>query len=81
MTAKAQRNAHGRYWTYTVQLRGRSDPVTVFCGPKPNDWAFRSVRPIEYIQPDANVVAVKPSLPVQVIPLVQQPSSAANLVG
>jgi hypothetical protein len=31
-------------------------PVMVFCGPKLNGWAYRSVRPVEYIQLDANVV-------------------------
>ena len=55
--------------------------VTVYCGPKPNDWAYRSLRPIEYIQPDANVVAVKPSQPAQVIPLAQQPLHATSLTG
>ena len=32
-------------------------PVTGCCGPKLNGWAYRSVRPVEYIQLDANVVS------------------------
>lgn len=33
-------------------------PVMVFCGPKLNGWAYRSVRPVEYNQPDANPVGL-----------------------
>jgi hypothetical protein len=31
-------------------------PVTVCCGTKANDWAYRSVRLVEHIQPNTNVV-------------------------
>ncbi len=56
------RGKRGRYtpragtWTYEVQLRGASEPVTVVVYAKPEGWAFRSMRPAEYKRDGENLV-------------------------